>query len=105
MIEGYNSSYTCTYSTKEETDNNDNLYRTELLKIFNVSSWDEEKIMSIIDRIVTAFGDEDWFIRMLHDSPFFDEYDQSYSLCGLFNFHQMSETHKQLCSKINAKLE
>ena len=105
MIEGYNSSYTCTYSNKEETDKNDDLYRIELLKIFNVSSWDEEKIMSIINNIVTVFGDEDWFIRMLHDSPFFDEYDQSYSLCGLFNFHQMSETHQQLCSKINEKAQ
>jgi hypothetical protein len=105
MIEGYNSTYTCKYSTKEDTDINDDLYRKELLKIFNVANWDEEKIMTIIDQIVQAFSEEDWFIKMLHDSPFFDEYDQSYSLCGLFNFHQMSETHKQLCSKINEKVQ
>ena len=102
MIKGYNCSFECTYSSNESSDENDELYKDDLLKIFSVEEWDEEKIMDVIDSVVDAFGEEEWFKDMIQESPFFSERDQSYSLCGLFNFHQMSKTHDMIRKNINA---
>lgn len=101
MIQGYNCDFECTYSNNISSDENDELYRADLLTIFNVDEWDEEKIMPTIDRIVKAFGQEEWFRELVRESPFFCEEDHSYSLCGLYNFHQMRKTHDTIRMNIN----
>lgn len=94
MLESlYNTSYECTYKNYADDDADDEKYREDLLAVFNLETFDDEKISNALEAIANLFCHEKWFTTMLKSSPFYDESDYKSSLTGLYNYHQLHETH------------
>lgn len=89
----YNTTYECTYRQHADDDIDDEKYRQDLLAVFYLETFDDNKISNALEAIANLFCNEKWFITLLQSSPFYDENDYKSSLTGLYNYHQLHETH------------
>ena len=63
----YNYSFYCTYLDISSNEHKqDNLYRKELLKAFDIENYDHEKMMSTIKELYSKYKENPQIIAILH---------------------------------------
>lgn len=121
----YNTNYLCKYKNVDEINNYKNisktinndidididieneLYRLDLLNIFNINSYNDSKITSTIDNIYEQFIENNQNIQitkfrniMKSVSKLFMSTDEKFGLTILFSYEYLDNTHKCICELI-----
>lgn len=121
----YNTKYVCKYKNKDEIDkckklmktkNNDieididiesELYRLDLLKIFQLNRYDDNIIIATIDKIYDNFIENNQtssikrFKKILNKaSQLFMSMDEKFGLTILYSYEYLDSVHKCVCELI-----
>lgn len=121
----YNTKYVCKYKNNDEINNCKNLmktknsdidididieselYRLDLLKIFQIDSYNDNNITSIIDKIYDNFIKNNQNISIIkfrniinQASQLFMSSDEKFGLTILYSYEYLDSAHKCICELI-----
>lgn len=106
----YNYNYTCCYKnndiftpeesaildSREKQFVQDALYRSDLLNIFYLEDFEEDKLNSLMFKVWELIQDDDFMLEKMNETKT-DE--PLTAMMILFSFDYLNETHAYLCSK------
>ena len=106
----YNYNYTCCYKnvdiftpeesaildSREKQFVQDALYRNDLLNIFGLEDFEEEKLNSLMSRVLEFIKDDSYMLDQMNKT---NAEEPLTALMILFSFDYLNETHSYLSSK------
>jgi hypothetical protein len=104
----YNLNYECLYKVEEEEEDKANRnggqkkYQTDILSIFGMETFDEEKIMDVLDTIYTKVKNNEHIKRCMNtiNANMFSHSDQDmfeYSFIIMYSYEYLYVTHPCIC--------